>query len=239
MTVGASLAASWRDYSDDYVTGTTTGEKRKDTLLIPGAMVLFPGFFWKEWDLRFDYRYLDNDSNDPTKSYKDHIVTAAVTKRFDPFRADTHARPLIAGTALPRVNLPHSTFARRAIAKAGDGEGILVVWSRGRSVDRPRVHARTRRSQPLQHHELRDRRRARGGEPRHCDLARLVPARSGPVPHGVAGRAAGGRPVSACAGSGPVRHLAAAAARRHGILCRGRRFFRIRTPAIAGAASAR
>lgn len=88
MTVGASLAASWRDYTEDYVTGTTTGEKRKDTLLIPGAMVLFPGFFWKEWDLRFDYRYLDNDSNDPTKSYKDHIVTAAVTKRFDPFRAD-------------------------------------------------------------------------------------------------------------------------------------------------------
>jgi hypothetical protein len=85
MTVGVSLAASWRDYSGDYVPGTLNN--RKDTLLIPGALVLFPGFFWKEWDLRFDYRYLDNDSNDPTKSYKDHIVTAAVTKRFDPFRA--------------------------------------------------------------------------------------------------------------------------------------------------------
>lgn len=85
VTVGASLAASWRDYSSDVVPGTG-GEKRKDTLLIPGALVLFPGFFWKEWDLRFDYRYLDNDSNDPSKSFKDHIVTAAVTKRFDPFR---------------------------------------------------------------------------------------------------------------------------------------------------------
>jgi hypothetical protein len=85
VTVGASLSASWRDYSNDIVPGTN-GEKRKDTLLIPGAMVLFPGFFWKEWDLRFDYRYLDNDSNDPSKSFHDHIVTAAVTKRFDPFR---------------------------------------------------------------------------------------------------------------------------------------------------------
>ncbi len=88
VTVGASLAASWRDYSDDYVTGTVTGEKRRDTLLIPGAMVLLPGFFWQEWDLRFDYRYLHNDSNDPTKEFTDHVVTAAVTKRFDPFRPD-------------------------------------------------------------------------------------------------------------------------------------------------------
>jgi hypothetical protein len=88
VTVGASLAASWRDYSDDYVIGTVTGEKRRDTLLVPGALVLFPGFFWKEWDLRFDYRYLHNASNDPTKEFTDHIVTAAVTKRFDPFRPE-------------------------------------------------------------------------------------------------------------------------------------------------------
>jgi hypothetical protein len=86
MTLGGSFAVSWRDYSNDFVIGVP-GEKRRDTLLIPGAMALFPGFFWKEWDLRFDYRYLNNDSNDPTKSFKDHIVTAAVTKRFDPFRA--------------------------------------------------------------------------------------------------------------------------------------------------------
>lgn len=83
VTVGASFQASWRDYRNDFVLGT--GDKREDTLLIPGAMVLFPGFFWKEWDLRFDYRYLHNHSNDPTKAYDDHIVTAAVTKRFDPF----------------------------------------------------------------------------------------------------------------------------------------------------------
>ncbi|HWV55022.1 hypothetical protein [Pseudorhodoplanes sp.] len=86
MTVGLSFAASWRDYSGDFVAGT--GVNREDTLLVPGAMVLFPGFFWKEWDLRFDYRYLHNDSNDPTKEYRDHIVTAAATKRFDPFRAE-------------------------------------------------------------------------------------------------------------------------------------------------------
>jgi hypothetical protein len=85
VTVGASFAASWRDYSGDYVPGTD--QNRKDTLLIPGAMLLFPGFFWKEWDLRFDYRYLHNDSNYPGMSYQDHVVMASTTKRFDPFRA--------------------------------------------------------------------------------------------------------------------------------------------------------
>jgi hypothetical protein len=86
VTVGGSLAASWRDYTNDIVPGTV--DKRKDTLLVPGALVLFPGLFWKEWDLRFDYRYLNNDSNDPGKSFQDHVVTAAVTNRFDPFRPD-------------------------------------------------------------------------------------------------------------------------------------------------------
>jgi hypothetical protein len=84
VTVGASFSASRRDYRNDVV--VATGDNREDTLLIPGAMVLFPGFFWKEWDLRFDYRYLNNDSNDATKDFHDHIITAAVTKRFDPFR---------------------------------------------------------------------------------------------------------------------------------------------------------
>ncbi|MGD9923299.1 MAG: hypothetical protein AB7V13_17920 [Pseudorhodoplanes sp.] len=84
VTVGLNFQVSQRNYRNDYVIGT--GEQRKDTLLIPGAMAIFPGFFWKEWDLRFDYRYLRNDSNDPTKEFNDHIVTAAVTKRFDPFR---------------------------------------------------------------------------------------------------------------------------------------------------------
>lgn len=85
VSVGVSFQASRRDYRNDIV--VATGDERKDTLLIPGAMVLFPGFFWKEWDLRFDYRYIRNDSNDATKEFSDHIVSAAVTKRFDPFRA--------------------------------------------------------------------------------------------------------------------------------------------------------
>jgi hypothetical protein len=84
VTVGASFQASRRDYRNDIV--VATGADRKDTLLIPGALVLLPGFFWKEWDLRFDYRYLHNNSNDATKEFNDHIITASVTKRFDPFR---------------------------------------------------------------------------------------------------------------------------------------------------------
>jgi hypothetical protein len=84
LTVGATFAASWRDYRNDIV--VATGDKREDTLIVPGAMMLFPGFFWKEWDLRLDYRYLHNNSNDPTKEFHDHIISAAAIKRFDPFQ---------------------------------------------------------------------------------------------------------------------------------------------------------
>lgn len=86
MTIGANFQVSRRDYRTDVV--VATGDRRADTLLIPGATLLFPGFFWKEWDLRFDYRYIRNNSNDATKEFADNIVSASVTKRFDPTRPD-------------------------------------------------------------------------------------------------------------------------------------------------------
>jgi len=47
-------------------------------------------------DVRLDYKYLWNDSNDPTKTFNDHIVTATVIYRFDPrqpFWAQTASTP--------------------------------------------------------------------------------------------------------------------------------------------------
>jgi hypothetical protein len=82
LTIGASLAVSWRDYRREVV--VATGAQRADTMLMPGVVLLFPGFFWKEADLRLDYRYLHNSSNDATKEFDDHIVSATVVKRFDP-----------------------------------------------------------------------------------------------------------------------------------------------------------
>ncbi len=85
LLIGASFSASLRNYRNDYVV-SVPGEKRRDTLLLPGAMVLLKGFFWQQADLRLDYRYLRNNSNDPTKEFNDHMVSATAAMRFDPAR---------------------------------------------------------------------------------------------------------------------------------------------------------
>lgn len=81
LTVGANVAYSRRAYRDDLTPG---GDKRADDLLVPGATLLFPHVFSYQTDIRFDYKYLWNKSNDPTKSFTDHLVTAALIFRFDP-----------------------------------------------------------------------------------------------------------------------------------------------------------
>ncbi len=59
-------------------------EKRQDWIIIPGASLTFPNLFAYQSDLRLDYRYLSDQSNDPSKSFHDHIVTASIISRFDP-----------------------------------------------------------------------------------------------------------------------------------------------------------
>jgi hypothetical protein len=83
LVVGANLAFSYRDYRQDYVTSNPT-TKRHDTTWSPGATALIPNAFGALTDLRFDYRFISNRSNDPTKEFEDHIVSATVVKRFDP-----------------------------------------------------------------------------------------------------------------------------------------------------------
>jgi hypothetical protein len=61
-----------------------SGDKRVDSLLVPGAILLFPHLLSPQTDIRLDYRYLWNNSNDATKSFNDHIFTATLVDRFDP-----------------------------------------------------------------------------------------------------------------------------------------------------------
>jgi hypothetical protein len=82
LVVGANLAVSHRDYRNDFVGMSTT--KRDDTTWSPGATIVLPNLFAAQTDLRFDYRYISNHSNDPAKEFDDHIVSATVVKRFDP-----------------------------------------------------------------------------------------------------------------------------------------------------------
>jgi len=81
LIAGASLLYSRRAYRDDV---TPTGDKRADNFLVPGVTLLFPHLLSYQTDLRFDYKYLWNNSNDPTKSFTDHLVTATLIFRFDP-----------------------------------------------------------------------------------------------------------------------------------------------------------
>ena len=82
VAVGVNFAAIRRDYRNDIV--IDSGDKRHDTLVNPGASLIFPNLIATQTDLRFDYRYLMNYSNDVTKRFNDHIVTASVVARFDP-----------------------------------------------------------------------------------------------------------------------------------------------------------
>jgi len=82
LTVGANLTVSRRDFRHDIV--VATGADRKDTLYVPGATAILPGFFWKQADLRLDYRFIRNNSNDKTKEFDDHLISATLVKRFDP-----------------------------------------------------------------------------------------------------------------------------------------------------------
>jgi hypothetical protein len=83
LTLGAEFAALERRYRTDTV--PVTGGKRRDTLLIPGATLLFPHIFSYQSDLRLSYQFIRDNSNDATKDFDDHIITAKLIFRFDPF----------------------------------------------------------------------------------------------------------------------------------------------------------
>jgi len=57
-------------------------ERRRDFLVIPGAAVVFPNLFAYRRDLRIEYKFQHDHSNDPTQSFNDHIVAATVAARF-------------------------------------------------------------------------------------------------------------------------------------------------------------
>jgi hypothetical protein len=65
------------------VSGTNDG--REDTIWAPGATLVFPNLIANQTDLRLDYKYVDTRSNDPTKSFTDHVASATVVTRFNPF----------------------------------------------------------------------------------------------------------------------------------------------------------
>jgi hypothetical protein len=82
VTLGLNVAVSQRDYRNDVVVASL--EKRRDTIVSPGASLTFPNLIASQTDLRLEYRFIDDHSNDQTKSFTDHLVTATIISRFDP-----------------------------------------------------------------------------------------------------------------------------------------------------------
>ena len=84
LVLGAGVSLSERNYRNDIV--ASSGDKRRDWIVSPGASVTFPNLFAYRKGLRLEYKYIRDDSNDPTKDFDDHIVTVSVVSLFDPTR---------------------------------------------------------------------------------------------------------------------------------------------------------
>jgi hypothetical protein len=80
LLIGGNVTLIERDYRSPIV-GSLTGHRR-DFLVIPGAALVFPNLFAFHRDLRIEYKFQHDHSNDPTQSFNDHIVAATVAARF-------------------------------------------------------------------------------------------------------------------------------------------------------------
>ena len=77
--LGAGFGAHYRDYDQTVAFGLG---QREDWLLEPSAHLILPNVIGRNGDLRFDYQFQHNDSNDPTQDFENHQVGVRSIKRF-------------------------------------------------------------------------------------------------------------------------------------------------------------
>jgi hypothetical protein len=82
--LGTNVSVRQRDYRKDIV--IATGDKRRDRIVSPGAFATITNLFGYRKDLRLEYKYIWNDSNDPSKFFEDHVFTVSAVSLFDPTR---------------------------------------------------------------------------------------------------------------------------------------------------------
>ena len=80
IVLGANFALGERYYRD--LPQTVLVVPERDTTWSPGGMVLFPHVFDYQTDLRFDYKYIQNYSNNPGFVFVDRVATGTVVRRF-------------------------------------------------------------------------------------------------------------------------------------------------------------
>lgn len=77
--LGAGLGLYGRDYDQNVA---LAAKDRSDTMLVPSAHLLLPKFRGSVFDLRMDYRYEHNDSNDPTEDFNNHVISVTTVRKF-------------------------------------------------------------------------------------------------------------------------------------------------------------
>ncbi len=77
-TLALNVALSGRHYTDDV---TSSGEKRQDYTVSPGATLVFNNAFGPQSDFRLAYRFDYNTSNDASHRYEAQTVMASVVFR--------------------------------------------------------------------------------------------------------------------------------------------------------------
>lgn len=77
--VGAGLGVYHRSYDQNVAFQTND---REDWLLQPTAHLIFPKIKGTKFDLRVDYRYENNDSNDRFEDFDNHVIGARTVRRF-------------------------------------------------------------------------------------------------------------------------------------------------------------
>ncbi|MBV8745274.1 MAG: hypothetical protein JO134_09570 [Xanthobacteraceae bacterium] len=81
VLIGPTFYAMERWYDANIVAGTLN-QKRQDFIWSPGATMFLPNFFAHQVGLKLEYQYIRDNSNDPTASFVDNVVTASVVARF-------------------------------------------------------------------------------------------------------------------------------------------------------------
>jgi hypothetical protein len=80
MVLGLNITVSQRNYRDPGL--FSGGDDREDTTVTPGATLIFKHVFSYQTDVRLNYRYKHNDSNDRFREFEDNIVTVNIDTRF-------------------------------------------------------------------------------------------------------------------------------------------------------------
>ena len=78
LGAGVSYWHRWYDLNVIDAPGT----KRRDDYLEPSAHLVFPDVLASAFDLRFDYRYEHNLSNDRVQGYENHVAGVRVVRRY-------------------------------------------------------------------------------------------------------------------------------------------------------------